>query len=45
MRDATRATDGDLADSDLMRRTAAGDRDAFTTIYQRHHAMVYRFAG
>lgn len=44
MRDATRATDGDLADSDLMRRTAAGDRDAFTTIYQRHHAMVYRFA-
>ena len=44
MRDATRTTDGDLTDSDLMRRTAAGDRDAFTALYQRHHAMVYRFA-
>ena len=44
MRDATRTTDGDLSDSDLMRRTAAGDRDAFTVLYQRHHAMVYRFA-
>jgi len=44
MRDATHATEEDLADSVLMRRTAAGDRDAFTTIYQRHHAMVYRFA-
>jgi RNA polymerase sigma-70 factor (ECF subfamily) len=44
MRDAPRTTDGDLTDSDLMRRTAAGDRDAFTALYQRHHAMVYRFA-
>lgn len=44
MRDATHATAGDLSDSDLMRRTAAGDRDAFTALYQRHHAMVYRFA-
>ncbi|HYJ95858.1 MAG TPA: hypothetical protein VEV86_14605, partial [Vicinamibacterales bacterium] len=44
MRNATHATEEDLADSVLMRRTAAGDRDAFTTIYQRHHAMVYRFA-
>lgn len=44
MRDATRAAGGDLADSDLMRRTAAGDRDAFAALYQRHHAMVYRFA-
>lgn len=44
MREATRTTEGDLTDSDLMRRTAAGDRDAFTAIYQRHHAMVYRFA-
>lgn len=44
MRDATRATAGDLADFDLMRRTAAGDRDAFAALYQRHHAMVYRFA-
>jgi RNA polymerase sigma-70 factor (ECF subfamily) len=44
MREATRATAGDLADSDLMRRTAAGDRDAFAALYHRHHAMVYRFA-
>jgi len=44
MGDATRAADGDLADSDLMRRTAAGDRDAFTALYRRHQAMVYRFA-
>ena len=44
MRDATRAAAGDLADSDLMQRTAAGDRDAFATLYHRHHAMVYRFA-
>lgn len=44
MRDVPRAAAGDLTDSDLMRRTAAGDRDAFTALYQRHHAMVYRFA-
>jgi RNA polymerase sigma-70 factor, ECF subfamily len=44
MRDATRATAGELADSDLMRRTATGDRQAFATLYHRHHAMVYRFA-
>jgi RNA polymerase sigma-70 factor (ECF subfamily) len=44
MRDATRTTTVDLTDCELMRRTAAGDRDAFTTLYQRHHAMVYRFA-
>ena len=29
---------------DLMRRTAAGDRDAFETLYRMHHATVYRFA-
>lgn len=44
MRDATGATAGDLADSDLMQRTAAGDREAFATLYHRHHSMVYRFA-
>jgi RNA polymerase sigma-70 factor (ECF subfamily) len=44
MRHATRAAEGALTDPDLMRRTAAGDRDAFTALYQRHHAMVYRFA-
>jgi RNA polymerase sigma-70 factor (ECF subfamily) len=39
MRDAAPASD-----SDLMRRTAAGDRDAFETLYRTHHAAVYRFA-
>ena len=32
------------SDLDLMRRTAAGDRDAFAALYRRHHAGVYRFA-
>ena len=32
------------SDSDLMRRTAAGDREAFAAIYRTHHATVYRFA-
>jgi RNA polymerase sigma-70 factor (ECF subfamily) len=32
------------ADGDLMRRTAAGDRDAFAVVYRRHHALVFRFA-
>jgi RNA polymerase sigma-70 factor (ECF subfamily) len=27
-----------------MRRTAAGDRDAFAAVYRRHHALVFRFA-
>jgi hypothetical protein len=35
MRDATRSSAGEIADSDLMRRTAEGDRDAFATLYQR----------
>ena len=39
MRDAASASD-----TDLIRRTAAGDRDAFATLYQTHHATVYRFA-
>lgn len=32
------------ADADLMRRTAAGDREAFAAVYRRHHALVFRFA-
>src|SRR5688572_33218842 len=35
---------GAAADELLMQRTAAGDRDAFATLYRRHHAAVYRFA-
>ena len=27
-----------------MRRTAAGDRDAFAALYRRHHATIFRFA-
>jgi RNA polymerase sigma-70 factor (ECF subfamily) len=44
MRGAARTATEDLADSDLMRKTAEGDRDAFAALYRRHHAMVYRFA-
>jgi RNA polymerase sigma-70 factor (ECF subfamily) len=32
------------SDLDLMRQTAAGDREAFAALYRRHHATVYRFA-
>jgi RNA polymerase sigma-70 factor, ECF subfamily len=39
MRDAASSSD-----IDLMRRTAAGDREAFETLYRTHHATVYRFA-
>ena len=39
MQDAASASD-----IDLMRRTAAGDRDAFATLYRTHHTTVYRFA-
>jgi len=34
----------ETADADLMQRTAAGDREAFATLYRRHSATVYRFA-
>jgi RNA polymerase sigma-70 factor (ECF subfamily) len=34
----------DTSDRDLVRRTAAGDREAFADLYRRHHAAVYRFA-
>ena len=31
-------------DAELMRLTAAGDREAFAALYRRHNATVYRFA-
>ena len=34
----------DAADADCVRAALAGDREAFATIYQRYHAIVYRFA-
>ena len=34
----------DAPDDDLVRRAAAGERDAFAEIYRRYHAVVYRFA-
>jgi RNA polymerase sigma-70 factor (ECF subfamily) len=32
------------SDQALIQRTAAGDRDAFATLYRRHQGSVYRFA-
>jgi RNA polymerase sigma-70 factor (ECF subfamily) len=34
----------DRSDGDLIAAAAAGDRDAFAVLYQRHHLGVYRFA-
>src|SRR5947209_5771909 len=34
----------DLPDPDLVRRIAAGDERAFTILYRRRQAAVYRFA-
>jgi len=34
----------DLRDDVLLRRVAKGDEDAFTLIYRRHQAAIYRFA-
>jgi RNA polymerase sigma-70 factor (ECF subfamily) len=34
----------DPSDAELMRRTAAGDREAFAALYRRHHATIFRFA-
>jgi RNA polymerase sigma-70 factor, ECF subfamily len=31
-------------DSELVRRAAGGEREAFAAIYARHHAAVFRFA-
>lgn len=33
-----------LTDEDLVRRICAGDEDAFTTLYRRRQASIYRFA-
>jgi RNA polymerase sigma-70 factor (ECF subfamily) len=35
---------GSIADAELARRAAAGDRDAFAAIYERYRMAVYRFA-
>ena len=34
----------EAGDDDLMRRIAAGDREAFALVYRRHHGAVFRFA-
>ena len=34
----------DRPDAELVRRAAAGERDAFAAIYERHRTVVYRFA-
>lgn len=34
----------EIGDSDLMRRAAAGDEVAFTSLYRRRQAAIYRFA-
>jgi RNA polymerase sigma-70 factor (ECF subfamily) len=34
----------DTRDDVLLRRAAKGDEDAFTTLYRRHQAALYRFA-
>jgi RNA polymerase sigma-70 factor (ECF subfamily) len=31
-------------DAELVERMAQGDRDAFATLFRRHHAMVFRFS-
>jgi RNA polymerase sigma-70 factor, ECF subfamily len=39
---AIQAVDEDEAD--LVRRSSAGDRDAFRLLFERHHARVHRYA-
>ncbi len=34
----------ELNDGDLLHRMLAGDEEAFTTLYKRHQAGIYRFA-
>ncbi len=34
----------EVADDVLLRRAAKGDEDAFTLVYRRHQAAIYRFA-
>lgn len=38
------AAPGSLSDGELVRRMAAGDEEAFSVLYWRCHASVYRFA-
>jgi RNA polymerase sigma-70 factor, ECF subfamily len=35
---------GEQNDGELLRRTLAGDEQAFTALYWRHQAVIYRFA-
>jgi len=35
---------GGASDADLVRRTARGDREAFSLLYRRHQATIFRFA-
>jgi RNA polymerase sigma-70 factor (ECF subfamily) len=37
-------SEGVLTDEELLKRTAAGDREAFDVIVMRHQAAVFRFA-
>ena len=34
----------EIRDDVLLRQAAKGDEDAFTTLYRRHQAAIYRFA-
>ena len=42
--DPQRTEPREFADDELLRSSAAGDRDAFVTLFHRYQAMVYRFA-
>ena len=35
---------GEISDGDLLERAAAGDEEAFTSLYRRRQGAVYRFA-
>src|SRR5438034_3994211 len=35
---------GEVSDGDLLERAAAGDEEAFTSLYRRRQGAVYRFA-
>jgi RNA polymerase sigma-70 factor (ECF subfamily) len=35
---------GDAADADLVERMATGNREAFASLFQRYHGLVYRFS-
>lgn len=42
--DTTMSKANTPSDDELLRRLAAGDEDAFTTLYRRHQGNIYRFA-